>query len=136
MYRSTWTNHRIRCIEGPEGMNRFRKFNCGFCSSSFLARDHLRFCILCLKEMYLYPTSDSMKEYTLVRSLGSVTSVEKDFSTETGGKLMLENAQGQNLYLASWKRLKTWLIKNMDSSNVLFVIKYSRRQIDLKNMHK
>jgi len=42
MYRSTWTNHRIRCIEGPEGMNRFRKFNCGFCSSSFLARDHLR----------------------------------------------------------------------------------------------
>merc|ERR1719369_2319726 len=42
MYRSTWTNHRIRCIEGPEGMNRFRKFQCGFCSSSFLARDHLR----------------------------------------------------------------------------------------------
>lgn len=42
MYRSTWSNHRVRCIEGPDGMNKFRKFTCGFCSSSFLARDHLR----------------------------------------------------------------------------------------------
>ena len=42
MYRSTWTNHRVRCIEGPDGMNKFRKFTCNFCSSSFLARDHLR----------------------------------------------------------------------------------------------
>lgn len=40
MYRSTWSNHKVRCIEGPEGMNRFRKFRCGFCDSSFLARGH------------------------------------------------------------------------------------------------
>ena len=46
MYRSTWSNHRVRCIEGPDGMNKFRKFTCRFCSSSFLARDHLRYFVL------------------------------------------------------------------------------------------
>lgn len=42
MYRSTWSNHRIRCIEGPEVQNKLRKFGCKYCSAMFFARDHRR----------------------------------------------------------------------------------------------
>ena len=54
MYRSTWSNHRVRCIEGPDGMNKFRKFTCRFCSSSFLARDHLRYFVLWLLLLFTF----------------------------------------------------------------------------------
>ena len=77
-----------------------------------------------------------MRGFTLVRNPGSVIRVERDFNTETGGRHMSENAQGQNQSQVSWKRLKIWLIKNMDSLNVHFVIKYLRKQIDLRNMHR
>ena len=85
MYRSTWSNHRVRCIEGPDGMNKFRKFTCGFCSSSFLARDHLRWksflSVKCFPENNIVSILGSTNVSIQEKSHGNVPNARKDFST-------------------------------------------------------
>ena len=84
-------------------MNRFRKFQCGFCSSSFLARDHLRYRVYLVYQflLTLINISGNTKGYILEKNLGNVINVETGFSTETGGKLMSGSALVQNQSLVS-----------------------------------
>ena len=78
----------------------------------------------------------STREYILEKNHGNVINVGKSFSIAIDGKPTSGNVLEQSQSQVNWRKLRIWLTRSMDKLSALTVIKYLRKQIDLKNMLK